>query len=72
VLKPVFLGLELGIPCSLLTGYSIKGLLYQLPWYEQIGLFTAALQLAFCAIAAGLIPASRAASIQPMQALRVE
>ena len=72
VLKPVSLGLALGIPCSLLAGYTIKGLLYQLPWYEPIGLITAALLLAFCAIAAGLIPASRAAAIQPMQALRVE
>jgi predicted permease len=72
VLVPVALGLALGLPCSLAAGYSIRSLLYQLPWYEPIGLVTATLLLSLCAIAAGLIPARRAASIQPMQALRVE
>ncbi len=72
VLLPVGVGLILGIVCSLLAGYAMRSLLYQVAWYEPVGLSTAAVLLALCAIAAGLVPARRAASIQPMQALRVE
>jgi macrolide transport system ATP-binding/permease protein len=72
VLVPVALGLGFGIPCSLLAGYGMKSLLYRIPWYDPFGLIAALLLLAVCAVAAGVIPARRAASIQPMQTLRVE
>jgi ABC-type lipoprotein release transport system permease subunit len=40
--------------------------------YDPRALVGAALVLTFCATAAGFIPARRAASIEPMQALRME
>jgi ABC-type antimicrobial peptide transport system permease subunit len=46
--------------------------LYGVKAYDPPALAGAALVLALCAAAAGLIPARRAASIDPMQALRTE
>jgi ABC-type antimicrobial peptide transport system permease subunit len=40
--------------------------------YDPKALIGATLVLALCAAAAGFIPARRAASIEPMQALRTE
>jgi macrolide transport system ATP-binding/permease protein len=66
------IGLALGIPCALAAGYFIRSLLYDVQWYDPIGVVGGIVVLTLCAIAAGYIPARRAASIQPMQALRSE
>jgi predicted permease len=65
-------GLVLGIPAALYAGYLMKVLLYQVTGYDPMALFGAPLILVVCATAAGFIPARRAASIEPMQALRTE
>jgi predicted permease len=72
VLLHTGLGLLLGIPCALGAGYLIRDQLYELHWYDPISQISSILILCTCALAAGLISAYRAASIQPMQALRVE
>jgi ABC-type antimicrobial peptide transport system permease subunit len=72
VIQQIGMGLALGVPCALLVGYLMRDLLYELHWYDPLSLIAAALLLVICAVAAGLIPAYRAASIQPMQALRAE
>jgi ABC-type lipoprotein release transport system permease subunit len=50
----------------------MKVLLYGVASYDLTALAGAPLMLVLCATAAGFIPARRAASIEPMQALRTE
>jgi predicted permease len=68
----ILTGLVLGIPAALYAGYLMKVLLYQVTGYDPMALFGAPFILVVCATAAGFIPARRAASIEPMQALRTE
>ena len=68
----VLIGLCLGIPGALYAGYLMKSLLYGVGSYDPWALTGAPLMLLLCAAAAGFIPARRAASIEPMQALRTE
>jgi len=72
VVWQVLIGLVLGIPASLYAGYLMKSLLYGVGSYDPWALAGAPLVLVICAAAAGFIPARRAASIEPMQALRTE
>ncbi len=72
VLWQVLIGLCLGIPAALYAGYLMKSLLYGVGSYDPWALVGAPLMLALCAAAAGFIPARRAATIEPMQALRTE
>jgi predicted permease len=68
----VLIGLCLGIPGALYAGYLMKSLLYGVGSYDPWALAGAPLMLLLCATAAGFIPARRAASIEPMRALRTE
>jgi predicted permease len=68
----VGLGLVLGLPAALVAGRLMKSQLYGVGSYDPWALAGATLVLALCAILAGLVPARRAASIEPMQALRTE
>ncbi len=72
VIRQIGLGLALGIPCALLIGYFMRSQLYEVRWYDPVGLIGATALLTICALAAGFIPARRAASIEPMKALRAE
>ena len=72
VLWQVIVGLVLGIPAALYAGYLMKSLLYGVGTYDWTALAGAPFMLVLCAAAAGFIPARRAASIEPMQALRTE
>jgi predicted permease len=65
-------GLGLGIPIALLGGHFIASQLYGVPAYDLLSWSTAILALSTCAFVAGFIPARRAASVDPMQALRSE
>ena len=68
----ILIGLALGIPASLYAGYLMKSILYGVGSYDPIALTLAPVLLLVCAAVAGFIPARRAASIEPMQALRTE
>ena len=68
----VLLGLAIGIPVALLSVRFIKSQLYEISGIGLPLIFLAVLTLAVAATIAGLIPARRAASIEPMQALRTE
>jgi macrolide transport system ATP-binding/permease protein len=68
----ILIGLVLGIPAALLAGYLMASQLYQVPYYDPWALAAAILVLNFCAAVAAFLPARRAASIEPMQALRTE
>ncbi|MGA9463033.1 MAG: ABC transporter permease [Terracidiphilus sp.] len=71
-LGQILLGLILGIPASLYAGYLMKSLLYGVGNFDPIALAGAPSMLVLCAAAAAIIPARRAATIEPMQALRTE
>jgi macrolide transport system ATP-binding/permease protein len=72
VLAQIGLGLLLGIPSALLAGHLMASLLYKVKEYDPLATIAATVVLASCAIAAGFVPAHRAASIEPMNALRTE
>ena len=71
-LTQVLIGLAIGIPATLYAGYLMKSLLYGVGSYDPWALAGAPLALVLCAAAAGFIPARRAASIDPMKALRTD
>jgi predicted permease len=68
----ILVGLALGIPAALLAGHFMASQLYGVGGYDPLALVGAVFVLGLCAIAAAFIPARRAASIEPMQALRAE
>lgn len=71
-LAQILLGVALGIPAALLAGHFMSSQLFEVRGYDPLALAGAALMLGFCAAVAGFIPARRAASIEPMRALRIE
>jgi ABC-type antimicrobial peptide transport system permease subunit len=68
----ILVGLALGVPAALFAGHLMTSLLFEVSGYDPLALLGAILLLAICAIVAGFIPARRAASIDPMQALRAD
>jgi len=70
--KRVMVGLLLGVPLSIGAGRLISAQLYGVSSWDPFALAVAASALATCAFFAALIPATRAASISPMSALRIE
>lgn len=68
----VLLGLILGLPLAVGAGRLISAQLYGVAWWDPFALTLAAGALALCSFFAALIPANRAASIAPMDALRIE
>jgi len=68
----VGLGLLIGIPLALLGGRYMADQLYGVKPYDPLSLGIAVLVLAAAAAVAGFVPARRAASIEPMEALRTD
>jgi macrolide transport system ATP-binding/permease protein len=68
----ILFGLALGIPAALLAGHYMASQLYQMSGSDPWALSGATLVLVICAAVAGFIPAHRAASVEPVEALRVE
>ncbi len=68
----VGLGLVIGIPVALLGGRLMSSQLYGVSTYDPFTIAAAVTVLAAFAAIAGFIPARRAASIEPMNALRTE
>jgi predicted permease len=68
----VGVGLALGIPIALLGGRLMRSQLYGVHASDPLTLFIAVVALGASAAFAGFIPARRAASIEPMKALRIE
>ncbi len=66
------LGLAIGIPVALVCVRFVKAQLYEITSADARVMAGAIVTLALAACVAGLIPARRAASIDPMRALRVE
>jgi hypothetical protein len=68
----VLFGLALGVPLSIGAARLISANLYGVSHWDPAALAIAAGALAVCALFAVIVPASRAASISPMTALRAE
>ena len=68
----VLAGLVLGVPLAIGAGRLISAQLYDVSFWDPLALTVAGGSLAICAFIAAIIPASRAASISPMNALRTE
>jgi len=71
-LSQVVVGLAVGIPMALGGGRLAASQLYGVKSYDPAILASAAAILTACTLVAGFVPARRAASIEPMQALRNE
>jgi len=71
-LGQIVVGLALGIPASLFAAHLMASLLYGVGTYDPWAVVYATLALGLCATVASFIPARRAASIEPMHALRTE
>jgi predicted permease len=70
--RRVLVGLLLGLPLAVGAGRLISAQLYGVTSWDPLALGVAAGALTICSFFAAIIPASRAASISPMQALRIE
>ena len=70
--RHIAIGLLLGVPLAIGAGRLISAQLYGVSFWDPLALTAAAGSLAACALIAALIPAGRAASISPINALRAE
>lgn len=68
----ILLGLAIGIPISIGCGHLIAAQLYQVKSWDPLVLSACILALGICAFIASILPAQRAASIDPVKALRTE
>ena len=68
--RRVLFGLALGVPLAVGAGYLLSAQLYGVQFWDPLALGVGAAALAVCAFVAAVIPASRAASISPIRALR--
>ena len=66
------LGLVCGLACSWIAARAIKAFLFGVGEHDPATILLVCMLLAVCGLIAALIPARRAASIDPMQALRTE
>jgi len=70
--RQVLIGLAIGIPLSVVASRVMASKLYGVAGFNLLVLASAILVLTVCAFLAGLLPARRAASIEPVRALRIE
>jgi len=68
----ILIGLAIGIPVSIGCARLIAAQLYQVKGWDPLVLVCAVAALGLCALIASIVPARRAASINPVTALRVE
>jgi len=69
--RRVGVGLLLGLPLAVGTGYLLSAQLYNVPYWDPIALGSAAGSLGVAALIASILPARRAAALAPMRALRM-
>jgi len=72
VFRRVMAGLLLGLPLAVGAGYLLSAQLYGVSFWDPVALSVAASTLALAAFVASIVPASKAAGLAPMKALRTE
>jgi macrolide transport system ATP-binding/permease protein len=65
-------GLTIGLACSIGASISIRKLLFGVQAWDAITLVCVAVSLGLASVAASFLPAHRAASVNPVEALRAE
>jgi predicted permease len=65
-------GLAVGLPLAWFSSRLMASMLYQLPAHDPVSFVAAGVGVLGVSLAAALLPARRAASVEPMQALRAE
>jgi ABC-type antimicrobial peptide transport system permease subunit len=68
----VFTGLAAGLVCAWVGTRVLKSFLFGVSEHDPVTVLSVSLLLVVCGLIAALVPARRAASIDPMQALRTE
>jgi macrolide transport system ATP-binding/permease protein len=68
----ILIGIAIGVPAALVAGHFMSSQLFEVGSYDPLSLAGAVAVLGACAAIAGFIPARRAASIDPVKALRIE
>ena len=68
----IVIGLAIGIPISIGCGHLLATQLYHVKSWDPLVLTGSIIALGICALIASIIPAQRAASIDPVKALRTE
>jgi putative ABC transport system permease protein len=70
--RRVLSGLALGLPLAVGVGRLLSSQLYGVRFWDPLALAVAIGSLSVCAFVAAILPATRAASIPPMNALRAD
>jgi predicted permease len=70
--KRIAVGLVLGLPLAVGAGYLLSAQLYGVSYWDPVALAVAASSLGLAAFVASVVPATRAAGLAPMKALRTE
>ena len=70
--RRVTVGLVLGLPLAVGTGYLLSAQLYGVPFWDPVALGVATASLTVAALIASIVPATRAAALAPMRALRTD
>jgi predicted permease len=66
------IGLVIGVPLAIIASRAMASKLYGVATFSPLILSSAIVVLAVCALIAGFVPARRAASIEPVKALRID
>jgi len=65
-------GVAIGVPLAMLVGHALASSLYGVKPLDAVSYLLAVAGVTVVALAASAVPAGRAASIDPMKALRTE
>jgi ABC-type antimicrobial peptide transport system permease subunit len=65
-------GVVMGVPLAMLVGRALAPSLYGVKPLDAVSYFLAVMGVAVVALVASAVPAGRAASVDPMRALRME
>jgi predicted permease len=68
----IFFGIAIGVPASIASGRLIAAQLYRVQSWDPLVLIASIVALGICALIASIVPARRAASVNPVKALRAE
>ena len=72
VSKLVVISIAVAVPAALFAGQALRSLLFGVSHYDPFTLIAVVAVIAFVALTASMLPARRAANIDPMKALRYE
>jgi len=71
-LTQIAIGMAIGIPAALICAKLLSAQLFQVGPWDPTPLILAVVLLVVCSLVAAIVPARRAASLEPMKALRIE